>query len=330
MKKKYLVVGGAGYIGSHTCKALVKAGNEIVVYDNLSLGHSWAVRWGELVVGDLHDEGKLTQVLQKGSFNAVLHFAANAYVGESVYEPLKYYSNNVAGTLSLLRAMAAAEVKNIVFSSTCATYGIPQSLPIEEDFSQNPINPYGHSKKMVEQIFLDLAAQEKLNAACLRFFNAAGADAELEIGESHDPETHIIPLVIEAANSPSKTFSILGTDYPTEDGTCVRDYIHVTDLADAHVRALSKIETRQNGFSAWNLGTGKGYSVLQVIKAVESRLGKSVRIEKKSRRPGDPPVLIASGNQARSELGWNPTHSNLENIVDTAVRWSEAKKRVTA
>jgi len=329
MKKKYLVVGGAGYIGSHTCKALAKAGNEIVVYDNLSLGNSWAVGWGELIVGDLHDEAKLTQILTQGKFNAVLHFAANAYVGESVYQPLKYYSNNVAGTLSLLRAMATAEVKNIVFSSTCATYGIPKSLPIEEDFPQNPINPYGHSKKMVEQIFLDLAAQEKLNAACLRFFNAAGADAELEIGENHEPETHIIPLVIEAAKNPSKSFSILGSDYPTEDGTCVRDYIHVTDLADAHVRALTKIESRQNGFSAWNLGTGKGYSVLQIIQAVESRLGLKVRIERTSRRPGDPPVLIASGNQARSDLGWNPNHSSLENIVDTAVRWSEVKKKAT-
>lgn len=321
MKKKFLVVGGAGYVGSHFCKALAHAGHLPVVYDNLSLGHRWAVKWGALVEGDLHDEAKLYQTLADDFYHGVFHFAANAYVGESVREPLKYYTNNVAGSLSLLRAMKRAQVYNLVFSSSCATYGIPASLPIEETFPQEPINPYGQSKKMAELIFRDEATLGKFKVVCLRYFNAAGCDPELETGEDHDPETHIIPLALMAAYDNSREFTVLGQDYPTPDGTCVRDYIHVADLADAHVRAFDWMEKRPAGFAAMNLGTGRGFSVLEIINAVEASTGRKIRIKHGERRPGDPPTLVASGAMARRELGWNPANSSLDKIIETANAW---------
>lgn len=321
MKKHYLVTGGAGYVGSHTCKALATAGNVPVVYDNFVLGHKGAVQWGPCIEGDLHDESTLRKIFSEYEFAGVLHFAAFAYVGESVFEPLKYYENNVAGTLSLLKMMTRHRVSNLVFSSTCATYGVPASLPIEENFPQSPINPYGQSKLMVEQILRDLAQQKKIRAVALRYFNAAGADPDLEIGEDHDPETHIIPLAIRSALQGESPFTILGEDYPTADGTCVRDYIHVTDLADAHVRAIMYLERSSEFFHAWNLGTGHGYSVKQILSEVEKVVGKKVPVKVGQRRPGDPPTLIASGNQARRDLGWSPQHSDLSQIIASAVAW---------
>lgn len=320
MSRKYLVTGGAGYVGSHACKALAKAGHTPVVFDNFILGHPSAVQWGPVFEGDLHDEQALNRLFSQNQFDGVLHFAAFAYVGESVLEPFKYYENNVAGTLSLLKMMMKHKVKNLVFSSTCATYGVPEKLPIEEGFPQAPINPYGHSKLIVEQILKDLCHLKKLKVGALRYFNAAGADPELEIGEDHEPETHIIPLAIRAALK-GDTFNVLGNDYPTPDGTCVRDYIHVTDLADGHVRALEYLDQSGEFFHAWNLGTGKGFSVLEILSEIEKKIGKKIPVQVSERRPGDPPTLIASGAKARKELGWSPDHSDLDQIISTALAW---------
>lgn len=320
MSGNVLVTGGAGYIGSHACKALAAAGYVPVTYDNLVYGHEWAVRWGPFEKGDLFDSERLTAVLRTYRPQAVMHFAAYAYVGESVVDPGKYYRNNVAGTLTLLEAMRAVGVDRFVFSSTCATYGHPDAVPITEKQVQSPVNPYGRSKHMIEQILRDFSDAYGLRAVALRYFNAAGADAEAEIGEDHDPETHLIPLVLRAASDSAAPVTIFGTDYSTPDGTCVRDYVHVSDLAVAHVRGLQHLEERE-GFSAFNLGTGRGYSVRQVIAAASQVTGREVATAEGARRPGDPAVLVADDTLAREVLGWRPKYSDIDPIVETAWRW---------
>ncbi len=322
MEKTVLVTGGAGYIGSHTCKALAIAGYRPVVFDNLEFGHEWAVKWGPLEQGDTNDTDCVLRVIDKYEPDAVIHFAAFAYVGESVSNPQKYYRNNVVGTLGLLDAMLRSKIDKFIFSSTCATYGVPDRPTIPEDHPQNPINPYGRSKLMVEQILHDLDKANGLRSIVLRYFNAAGADPECEIGEDHDPETHLIPLVLDAALGRRPHIAILGSDYDTPDGTCVRDYIHVSDLAAAHVSALGKLMDGGNS-DALNLGTGSGYSVREVIDVAKSVTGREISVLKEDRRPGDPPFLVAEPGRARRVLGWKPELSGMEQIIDTAWRWHQ-------
>lgn len=315
-----LVTGGAGYIGSHTCKALAAAGYTPVVYDNLVYGHEWAVKWGPLEKGDILDTVRLGEVIGKYRPSAVVHFAAFAYVGESVTNPAKYYRNNVAGSLSLLDTMRAHNVAQIVFSSSCATYGIPQSIPISEDALQRPINPYGASKLMVEQILSDYGVAYDLKSVALRYFNAAGADPDGEIGEDHNPETHLIPLVLDVAAGSRDKVTILGDDYATPDGTCIRDYIHVCDIAEAHVLALKKL----NGGGlrkAYNLGTGVGISVSEVIEAACRVTRRNIAVERGARRAGDPDALLADPARIRAEMGWQPRHSTIEEMIATAWSW---------
>ena len=319
-RKRVLVTGGAGYVGSHACKALARAGYLPVVYDNLSRGHAWAVKWGPLERGDLLNPARLATVIRKHRPFAVLHFAALAYVGESVEDPLRYYRNNVGGTINLLEAMRDASVNKLVFSSTCAVYGAPKKIPIPEDHPQAPLNPYGHSKRTVEQMLADSAAAHGLRSVSLRYFNAAGADTENEIGEVHDPETHLIPLVLEAAAGLRPGLTIHGADYPTRDGTCVRDYVHVSDLADAHVSALGYL-AKHKGAAAFNLGNGTGFTVREVIAAVERVTGRKVPFREGPRRPGDPPSLVGNAASARRKLGWKPRHADLAVIIGTAWRW---------
>jgi UDP-arabinose 4-epimerase len=317
---RILVVGGAGYIGSHTALALADSGHEPIVYDNMEMGHEWAVQWGPLIRGDLQDSGLLRRTLEEHRIDAVIHFAAYAYVGESVQNPRKYFDNNVGGTLSLLNAMLDAGVRDIIFSSSCATYGVPNRVPINEAHPQAPINPYGDTKLMIERALKWYGEAYDLNWVALRYFNAAGADPDGRIGESHDPETHLIPLVIEAALGKRDPVQIFGTDYPTRDGTAVRDYIHVLDLADAHIRALDYL--RECGESrAFNLGNGKGYSVREVVESVQRVSGVPVPFEEGPRRPGDPPELIGDATLAIETLGWNPQYTELDTIVQTAWRW---------
>ncbi|MDG5497377.1 UDP-glucose 4-epimerase GalE [Niveispirillum sp. BGYR6] len=315
-----LVTGGAGYVGSHACKALAAAGFTPVTFDNLERGKRDAVRWGPLVVGDLADRAALDAAFAQYQPVAVLHFAAYTYVGESVEQPLRYYRNNTMGTLTLLDAMAAAGVDRLVFSSTAATYGVPQSVPIPESHPQQPVNPYGMSKLMVERIILDTAAASSLRAVMLRYFNAAAADPDGEIGENHDPETHLIPLVLDAVRGRIPHLTINGDDYDTPDGTCIRDYIHVTDLADAHVRALRYL---MDGGStvALNLGNGTGFSIQQVIEAAERVTGQAVPVTFGARRPGDPSVLVGDPTRARQLLGWHPQRSDLDTQIADAWRW---------
>ncbi len=320
MKPSVLVTGGAGYIGSHTCKLLARSGFLPVALDNLEFGHRWAVQWGPLVEGDLGDIRVIRQALTDYPVQAVVHFAAYAYVGESVQNPRKYLRANVVNSLNLLDAMVEKGVKRIVFSSTCATYGIPRSVPIGEDEPLCPVNPYGESKRFVEQALHWYGQAYGLSWAALRYFNAAGADPEAEIGEEHEPETHLIPLVIRAALGQIPQVEVYGTDYPTEDGTALRDYIHVMDLGQAHVGALQYLETGRPSV-ALNLGTGKGHSVREVIRTVERVGGRPVPVKEASRRPGDPPVLVADASRARELLGWEPRFPGLEAIVETAFRW---------
>jgi UDP-arabinose 4-epimerase len=315
-----LVAGGAGYIGSHVCKALAAAGCTPVSFDNLVSGHAWAVKWGPLVKGDIADTGLLAQVLRTYDIQAVVHLAAYAYVGESMRDPGKYFRNNVTGTISLLDAMVAAGTPRLVLSSTCATYGLPEHLPINEDHPQRPMNPYGESKLFVERALKWYHAAHGLRSAALRYFNAAGADPAGEIGEKHDPETHLIPLAIQAALGMGPQLDIYGSDYPTSDGTAVRDYIHVTDLADAHVAALDYLAAG-NRSVALNLGTGRGHTVREVIREVERVAGRRIPTREAPRRPGDPCILVAASERAARLLGWRPRHSRLEDIVATAWRW---------
>jgi UDP-arabinose 4-epimerase len=320
-----LIVGGAGYIGSQTAKAVAAAGLEPVVFDNLVYGHEWAVKWGPMVRGDLADRALLVDVMKRHRVDAVIHFAAYAYVGESVTNPRKYYGNNLAGSLNLLDAMLDAGVRDVVFSSTCATYGEPLRVPIAEDHPQIPVNPYGETKLAVERMLHWYSGAFGVRYAALRYFNAAGADPDGEVGEVHDPETHLIPLAIEASLGAGE-LSIFGTDYPTPDGTAIRDYIHVADLADAHLRALAKL---RDGAAALrlNLGTGQGHSVRAVIAAVANVTGRPVRAREVGRRPGDPPALVADARQAGEALGWKPRYAALDTIVEHAVRWREHGKR---
>lgn len=315
-----LVTGGAGFIGSHTCKALAEAGHRPIVLDNLSTGHRANIRYGPLIEADIRDEAALDAAFGAHAIDAVIHFAASAYVGESVRDPLGYYSNNVHGTLSLLRAMARAHVSRLVFSSSCATYGVPDALPIGEDAPQRPINPYGETKLVGEAMIRAQVATGMLTAVALRYFNAAGADPDGELGEQHDPETHLLPLALRAARDPDLPLTIFGTDYPTPDGTCIRDYLHVTDLARAHVMALDP-RKGATGFEVFNLGTGTGTSVREIVSAVEAHTGRAVATRIAERRPGDPPALVADPGRANAVLDWRPVHSNLDTIVETAWRW---------
>ena len=317
---KVLVTGGAGYIGSHTAKALSQAGHEPIVLDNLSFGHKWAVKWGPLEVGDLNDPPFIRRVIGTHKVEAVIHFAANAFVGESMTNPKKYFRNNTVNTLNLLDAMVDAGVKPIVFSSTCATYGVPIKVPIEESHPQAPVNPYGESKFFVERILHWYSQAYGLRYAALRYFNAAGADPAHEIGEDHDPETHLIPLVIDAAMGKRPRVEIFGTDYPTPDGTAIRDYIHVADLSDAHVRSL-KLLLDGTQCLKLNLGTGQGNSVREVIAAVAKVSGKEVPVKESPRRAGDPPMLVADARKAFAELGWKPKYADINTIVQHAWTW---------
>jgi UDP-glucose-4-epimerase GalE len=317
-----LVTGGAGYIGSHTTKALAQAGFEPVVYDNLSEGHRWAVQWGPLVEANLSDRTRLLETLRQHSIEAVIHFAAHAYVGESMREPRKYFRNNVTDALVLLDTLLDAGIQTVVFSSSCAVYGLPDALPIAESNPKRPVSPYGESKLFVERALNWYGAAYGLRSACLRYFNAAGADAAGELGELHRCETHIIPLVIEAVLGRGGPVEVFGTDYLTPDGTAIRDFVHVSDLADAHVLALQRLIKEKESFDL-NLGTGRGVSVLEVIEAVEKHAGTGVPWRAGLRRSGDPPALVADASLAQSLLGWNPVRSTLEGIVSTAWRWHQ-------
>jgi UDP-glucose-4-epimerase GalE len=315
-----LVTGGAGFIGSHTCKALAGAGYTPIAYDNLSVGHRCAVQWGPLVKADIGDEEILVDTLKRYKISSVIHFAASAYVGESMLNPRKYFNNNLANSLTLLNCILDEKVKDVIFSSTCATYGIPCNIPIDEAQPQHPINPYGESKLAVERLLHWYGAQYGLRWVALRYFNAAGADPDGEIGESHEDETHLIPLALEAAENPERAFSLFGIDHPTPDGTAIRDFIHVSDLARAHVCALHYLE-RAGGSRAFNLGTGQGHSVAEVIKCVEEVTGKPLKVRIAPRRAGDPPILTADASGAREHLFWSPNHSSLEEIVLSAWNW---------
>jgi UDP-glucose-4-epimerase GalE len=317
---RVLVTGGAGYVGSHAAKALARAGFEPVVFDNLSNGHSWSVRWGPLVRGDLADRELLLKTLTGYGIEAVCHFAANAYVAESIGQPRKYFRNNVVNSLNLLDAMLDADVRKLVFSSSCAVYGEPQQVPISEEHRRQPISPYGESKWFVEKALRWYDAAYSLQFVALRYFNASGADPEGELGEVHVPETHALPLAIQTALGQRPHFEIFGTDYPTPDGTAIRDYVHVADIADAHVRALQHVLDRGESM-ALNLGTGAGHSVQEVVAAVERAGGRPVKILTSARRPGDPAVLVADGARAKQILGWQLRYSDLPGIVESAWRW---------
>lgn len=315
-----LITGGAGYIGSHINKMLAQKGYETVVFDNLVYGHREAVKWGVLEIGDLADEKRLDEIFKKYPIESVFHFAAYAYVGESVTEPSKYYNNNVANTLHLLDAMKKHDIKHIVFSSTCATYGVLQQMPVTEEMEQKPINPYGASKLMIERILSDYHKAYGLNYCCLRYFNAAGADPDGEIGESHDPETHLIPLILAAAAGDREFIKVFGTDYPTRDGSCIRDYIHVTDLADAHLRAMDYLK-KGGESTCMNLGNCVGSTVLEVIEVARKVTGREIPMVLDNRRPGDPPILEGSAKKAEQLLGWKPKYGEIQVILEHAWKW---------
>jgi UDP-glucose 4-epimerase len=315
-----LVTGGAGYIGSHCCKELYNNGHNPIVFDNLVYGHSKNVKWGAFYKGDIGNAKDLGTFFKKYKIDAVIHFAAYAYVGESIADPQKYYLNNLQNTINLLLFILKKNIKYFICSSTCATYGNPNKIPIDEDHPQTPINPYGRSKKMIEEILEDYNRAYGLKFIGLRYFNAAGADPEGELGEKHNPETHLVPLVLDVAAGKSKAIKVFGTDYDTKDGSCVRDYIHVTDLAKAHVLALERL-LNEGSSSYFNLGTGRGHSVLEIIENASNITGKKIPVTAFNRRPGDPPALIASNKKAINELGWKPEHSNLDDIIRTAWNW---------
>ena len=323
---RILVTGGAGYIGSHTAKALARAGFAPIVLDNLSEGHSQAVQWGPLIVGDLGDTDLVRTILAEERIDAVIHFAANAYVGESMTEPARYFHNNVTHSLGLLNAMLEAGVQHLVFSSTCATYGTPLCLPIDEDHPQAPISPYGESKLFVERVLRSYARAYDLRWVALRYFNAAGADPEGEIGEVHDPETHLIPLAIDAAVGRNSDLSIYGHDYETPDGTAIRDFIHVADLASGHVQALKYLLAGGPSLAV-NLGTGSGHSVDEVVTMIEATSRLRVPVCYAERRDGDPPALVADSRRAQSMLGWRPRYPDLRTIVETAWQWHTKDER---
>jgi UDP-glucose 4-epimerase len=316
---RVLITGGAGYIGSHATRFFLEHGHNVTVLDNLSHGHTASVPGERFIRGDLVDSALLDAVLHERAIEAVIHFAAFPYVGESVEDPAKYYHNNLANTLNLLAAMRRSGVTKIVFSSTCATYGIPHTVPITEQEPQEPINPYGRTKLAIEWVLQDYAAAYGLSYAALRYFNAAGASPAGDIGEDHDPETHLIPLVLQVALGQRPHIQVFGTDYATPDGTCIRDYVHVDDLAEAHLLALTKLQPRRGLIC--NLGTGRGHSVLEVIRTCEEITGKRLAVQHGPRRPGDPPRLVAAAEHARAELGWRPRYTELHAIIETAWRW---------
>lgn len=322
---KILVCGGAGYIGSHINKLLNHQGYQTVVFDNLINGHKEAVKWGELVVGDLSNIEDLELLFCKYDFDAVFHFAAYAYVGESVDNPEKYYCNNVANTLNLLGVMKKHGVNKIIFSSSCATYGVPERVPITEKMEQKPINPYGATKLMVERILQDYHHAYGLEFVVLRYFNAAGADPDGDIGESHNPETHIIPLVLTAADDEKKSVKVFGCDYDTKDGSCVRDYIHVTDLASAHILALKHLE-KGGESDFFNLGNEIGVSVLEIIETAKRVTGRKISVIMTDRRAGDPATLVGSSEKAKEILGWKPKYADIDTIVSHAWKWHNKKE----
>ena len=324
MPPRILVTGGAGYIGSHVCKALAERNFEPVTVDNMSRGNRWAVKWGPLEEADLSDSAALRRIVEQYRPGAVMHFAGFAYVGESVENPLLYYRNNVGGSATLLRVIVDTRIVPIVFSSTCATYGIPESVPIPEEHPQHPINPYGFSKLFVERMLADAGQAYGLRSVSLRYFNAAGADPGGEIGEAHDPEPHLIPRVLAAARD-ATAVTVYGDDYDTADGTCIRDYIHVSDIADAHVRALDHLLSGGTSRTL-NLANARGYSVMEVIRAAQSVSRTTLRVERARRRPGDPPVLIGSSDRARAELGWMPKRPKLETQIADAWRWMQKRQ----
>jgi UDP-arabinose 4-epimerase len=315
-----LVTGGAGYVGSHACKALSRAGFLPVAFDNLATGHRWAVKWGPIEIGDVRDAGLLEALMVRYRVTAVFHFAALSLVGRSAERPIEYYDVNVGGAVALSLAMRGCGLRKLVFSSTCAVYGIPQHLPVAEDTPTLPVNVYGRTKLAAENLFSDLARANVIDVALLRYFNAAGADSEGEIGEAHDPESHLLPLAIRAALEPGETLQVFGTDYPTPDGTCLRDYIHVEDLAAAHLKALEFLE-RTQGCHAFNLGSGVPVSVREVLASVERLSGKPVNIVESPRRVGDPEQLFASPEKARRELGWSAASTEIDTMVGSALNW---------
>lgn len=319
-----LVTGGAGYIGSHTCKLLAARGFKPVVFDNLVHGHREFVKWGPFERGDLADSERLDEALATHRPAAVVHFAAFCYVGESVTNPSKYYRNNVISTVNLLDAMDRHGVKHIVFSSTCATYGEPEIIPIPEHHPQRPINPYGQTKLMVERILEDFETAHGIRSAALRYFNAAGGDPDCEIGEDHTPETHLIPLVLDCAMGRREEIAVFGSDYPTPDGTCIRDYVHVMDLADAHVRALGHLLGGGESLRL-NLGNGLGYSVKQVISKAQEITGQPIKVRMAPRREGDPPQLVGDAKRAREFLGWQPQYGSIETIIGHAWAWHQKR-----
>ena len=314
--KRVLIAGGAGYIGSHAAKALARAGREPIVFDDLSSGHGHAVKWGPMVQGDIGDADALRAAIRQYRPDAVMHFAARIEVGEGEREPIDFYQNNVAGTLNLVRVMLEEGVQNLVFSSTCAIYGDPEKLPLTEDLPKRPVSVYGRTKLIVEQMLEDISRAKGLNFAALRYFNAAGADMDGEIGEEHDPETHLIPNAIKAAVGRSEAMKLFGLDYPTKDGSCVRDYIHVDDLARAHILAADRL-TEQRGNLQLNLGTGDGYTVLEVLDAIARATGRPVPYDVSPRRAGDAVALTADPTKVRAVLGWTPQHG-LDDIVSSA------------
>jgi len=315
-----LVTGGAGFVGSHACKALAQAGYNPITFDNLERGHPWAVKWGPLETGDLRNAEDLRRVFHKWKPQAVIHFGGYAYVGESVQNPTMYFDTNIGGTAKLLEACSAFECRNVVFSSSCATYGVPENLPLKEDDPQRPINPYGYSKLVAERMLKDVETSHGIRHVVLRYFNAAGADPDGELGELHQPETHLIPLVLFAAMQRTVPVKIFGNDYPTHDGTCVRDFIHVSDLADAHVVATNWLE-KGNLSTSFNLGNGIGHSVKEVISTAEDVTGLAIKTEICPRRAGDPPTLTSDSTKAHRLLGWNPKYPKLDQQISHAWRW---------
>jgi len=317
------VTGGAGYIGSHTIKALEKEGYKTVVYDNLVTGHSQAVKNAELIIGDLRDVDKLDKALKKYKYDGVIHFAGSAYVGESIQNPSKYYNNNIISGINLLDCMVRNNIKNIIFSSSCATYGVPERLPITENMKQNPISPYGWTKLVFEQMMKDYESAYGLKYVALRYFNAAGADLDGELFENHDPETHIIPLILQTAMGVRDEFVVYGNQYETKDGSCIRDYIHVNDLAEAHIKALNYL--LEEGISQEiNLGTGVGLSVFDILQQVEQITGKKINYRVGAQRPGDPASLIADNKKAETILHWKAEYSNIRTIIQTALKYYNA------
>ena len=317
LMSRILVVGGAGYIGSHMMKALAKVGHDAVAFDNLSTGHADAVIYGELVEGDLANHEQVTDVIKQGRFDGVMHFASNIEVGESVANPRKYYTNNVLNTLNLVHAMMDHGLNNLIFSSTAAVYGTPDYTPVDEDHPRRPINPYGQSKHIIETVLEDYRDAHGFSSTSLRYFNAAGADPEGELGERHEPESHLIPLVIQAALGQRPDIKIYGTDYDPPDGTCVRDYIHVTDLCDAHLLAIDQLTGGDKG-GAYNLGNGSGFSVREVIETVREISGRSFTVTETGPRSGDASVLVADASRAKAEFGWSPRRDRLCKIVSDA------------